>query len=195
MQATHSSYSTSDPFSAQETPVSRQLYDFLKAHTNFVWGSGVMVFDPKLNCNHPIHRNHKAELVEKFVLGHKVRPSVLTHKDVERHLEGSEKHYFTGSKSADEVLIYLDADCHVEWQDDADDAERLLRSLMPKLYICDSTRGRNGYVLLRRTNSHGFRISSHYLNQHLCLLEVSLRKLFLHHQIKTTIEVLLCLQG
>jgi hypothetical protein len=183
MVLTHSRYSTTDPFSAQDPSVSRQLYDFLQVHTNFVWGSGVEIFDPKLGCVHPIHRNHKVDLIQKFVLGQKVLPYVLTQKDVERHLDGSQKLYFTGSKSADDVLIYLDADCHEAWQDDPGEAVACLRRFLPNLYVCGSPRGRNGYVIVRRTNNAGFRTAAHHINGYLDLFERSLRKLFLHRRI------------
>lgn len=189
MQPTRLNKSITSSISAQDPSVSSQLHDFLIAHTNYLWGSGVEAFDSKLNCDHPVHRNTKKNLVEKFVFGHKVQPSVLTLKDVERHLEGSEKFYFTGSKSAEDVLVYLDVDCHEGWQDDPDFAVALLRSLLPNLYVCTSTRGRNGYLLLRRTNSTGYHAPARHVNGSLRLLEVSLRKLFLHHKVKTAIEV------
>src|SRR5947209_3264908 len=118
MEPTRHIYSTGEPVSAQDPSVSRELYEFLKAHTNFVWGAGAEFLDLKLGFAHPVHNNHKTDLIAKFVRGEQVKPFVLTQKDLECHLLGVEKHYFTGSKSANEVLIYLDVDCHHPWQDD-----------------------------------------------------------------------------
>jgi hypothetical protein len=188
MRSTHSIYSATGTISAPPSSVSRGLHDFLKRHTNSVWGAGAEVFDPKTQRHHPVPNNKREPLVAKFVRAEKVKPFVLTHADVERHLAGTQKFYFTGSKSAHEILIYLDADCHLPWQNDPDAAADLLREVLRDLYVCNSPRGLNGYVLFCH-RSREYHMSAQNVNKQLLLLERSLRKLLLYGTIKTTIEV------
>ena len=83
MDSTLTIYSTGAPVTAQEPTVMQTLYDWLKAHTNYIWSAGVEICDSKTGDWHSVPNNRKAELVQKFVLGHKVRPSMLTNKKVD----------------------------------------------------------------------------------------------------------------
>jgi len=103
---------------------------------------------------------------------------------IQRCLDADELHYFISAARSGKKLVYLDLDCHHDWQDDLPDAVALIKELFGEnAFWRSSHRGYNGWLKI------GDAPSANEYNAGLARMERVLRNVFLQSQIRTEIEV------
>jgi hypothetical protein len=107
--------------------------------------------------------------------------NIYSPEHVQKHIVDNETSYYTSGRNG-LGLFYLDVDAHKPWQTDDFQGKVLLQNLFPFGYFRTSTRGQNGYLKVSYSSIEEF-------NEFAPKLDASLKRLFLHSEILSDIEI------